>query len=182
MIELSDICIAFDKKPVFDHFSLSLPQGGTVCLMGESGRGKTTLLRLLAGLLRPDQGTVSGLEGKKVSMLFQEDRLLPQLSALENVALVSDQAAAQNWLKSMKIKKTAALPAELSGGMQRRVSLARAMAYGGDILLLDEPFKGLDEKLRHHVIGMIRDVFPLTVISTHDRHDAEEMGGTIIQL
>ena len=82
----------------------------------------------------------------------------------------------------MEIPDGSQLPREMSGGMQRRVALARAMAFGGDVLLLDEPFKGLDEALRERIAGCIKDVFPFTVLSVHDAQEAELMGARIIRL
>ena len=181
MIRFQDVSFSYPGKPVFTHMSLTLPDRGAAALMAPSGYGKTTLLRLLAGLEAPDGGTVTGAEGKKISFLFQEDRLLPWLTALENAALVSDEKRAAEWLRKMEIEDGNAYPREMSGGMQRRCALARAMAYGGEILLLDEPFKGLDEALRGRIAGRIRDVFPLTVLAVHDPEEARLMGAEIIR-
>ena len=96
--------------------------------------------------------------------------------------LASDETKARRWLKQMEIENAALYPKEMSGGMQRRVALARAMAYEGDILILDEPFKGLDEALRQRIAARIRDIAPLTLLSVHDKAEAEMMGARIIQL
>ena len=88
MIALEDVSFAYGQKPVLQAVSLRFPKSGAVCLFGASGCGKTTLLRLLSGLEKPDKGRLTGLEGKRTAMLFQEDRLLPWLSVLENVAVV----------------------------------------------------------------------------------------------
>ena len=182
MIRLSHIDAGYPDKKVFRDFSLTLPDTGAVALMAPSGFGKTTLLRLLAGLLKPEKGEITGLNFQKTAFLFQEDRLLPWLTADKNVALVSDSEKARFWLKQMEIQETQKFPHELSGGMQRRVALARALAFQGDLLLLDEPFKGLDEDLRARIAGRIRDQAKLTVLSIHDREEAELMGATILQL
>ena len=114
-------------------------------------------------------------------MVFQEDRLLPWRTALENVALVREgsEADARDLLSALGLSAEAdQIPAALSGGMQRRVALARALNFGGDVLLLDEPFKGLDAALCMEAIAVVRGRFPLTVIATHDRAEAEALGMT----
>jgi len=182
MIELSRVCAGYGDRTVFKDLNLSLPSSGRIALMGESGRGKTTLLRLLGGLMKPQSGTISGLEKKKTAFLFQEDRLLPWRSALENAALGGSREKAAHWLKQLEIENMNARPSALSGGMQRRVALARALAFEGDVLLMDEPFKGLDEELRSRVIGLIRDSAPLIIFTTHDEEEANEMKAEIIRL
>ena len=182
MISLSNVTAGYPGKIVLQNLSLSLPEQGAVAVMAPSGFGKTTLLRVLAGLLKPQSGMVSGLENKKISFLFQEDRLLPWLTAEKNVALVSDAEKARFWLHQMEITEPGQYPHAMSGGMQRRVALARAMAFGGDVLLLDEPLKGLDKALRARVAARIKDQFPLTLLSVHDQEEAELMGATILRL
>ena len=181
MIELKDLTVAYGDKPVLRGLDATLPDDGCVAVRGASGAGKTTLLRVLAGLVAPAAGSISGLSQRRVSMVFQEDRLLPWRTALENVALVRDGSSgeAMRLLDAMELSAEAGkLPVALSGGMQRRVALARALNFGGDMLLLDEPFKGLDEALRARVIAAVRGRFPLTVIATHDRAEAEALGMT----
>lgn len=181
MIELKHVTCAYGEKTPIRDLTLALPDAGVIAVFGASGSGKTTLLRLLAGRIQPASGTVEGLYGKRVSMVFQEDRLLPWRTALENVALVRDGSSgeAMRLLDAMELSAEAGkLPVALSGGMQRRVALARALNFGGDMLLLDEPFKGLDEALRARVIAAVRGRFPLTVIATHDRAEAEALGMT----
>ncbi len=182
MIRLSHVSVGYPDKKVLENLSLIFPDSGAVALMAPSGYGKTTLLRVLAGLKTIEAGELSGLENKKISFLFQEDRLLPWVSAEKNVELVSDSEKARHWLKQMEIPDARQLPHEMSGGMRRRVALARAMAFGGDVLLLDEPFKGLDEALRERVASHIRDVYPLTILSVHDSAEAELMGAKIVRL
>ena len=181
MIRFDDVTCAFGEKTPIANLTYTLPEQGVIGVFGPSGSGKTTFLRLLAGLIKPTAGTVSGTEGKRISMVFQEDRLLPWRTALENVTLVregsGEEAAAI--LKGLELEREAGrLPRELSGGMQRRLAIARALNYGGDILLLDEPFKGLDASLRERVAQQVRGSFPLIVIATHDRAEAEMLGMT----
>ncbi len=181
MIELKHVTCAYGEKTPVRNLTLTLSDAGVIGVFGASGSGKTTLLRLLAGRLQPTSGTVEGLCGKRVSMVFQEDRLLPWRTALENVALVRDGSSgdATRLLDAMELSAEAEkLPAALSGGMQRRVALARALNFGGDVLLLDEPFKGLDEALRARVIAAVRGRLPRTLIATHHRAEAEALGMT----
>ena len=182
MIRLTNVTAGYPGKTVLRGLSLTLPERGAVAVMAPSGFGKTTLLRVLAGLIKPESGTVNGLENKKIAFLFQEDRLLPWLTAERNVEIVSDKEKTLFWLHEMEIEDPGQYPHEMSGGMQRRAALARAMAFGGDVLLLDEPFKGLDEALRDRIASRIKDQFPLTVLSIHDQEEAELMGASILRL
>ena len=182
MIRLLSVTAGYPGKTVLRDLTLSLPEQGAVAVMAPSGYGKTTLLRVLAGLLKPQSGTISGLENKKIAFLFQEDRLLSWFNAEKNVKIVSDTEKAQFWLRAMEIDDPGQYPREMSGGMQRRVALARAMAFGGDVLLLDEPFKGLDDALRARIAAHIRDRFPLTMLSVHDQEEASLMGADILRL
>ncbi len=153
-----------------------LPKQGVAAVSGRSGAGKSTLLRVLAGLLSPVSGDIDpDFMALKKAVVFQEDRLLPWLSAEENVAIAREGGAceARRLLQDVGLSGFfSAYPDELSGGMKRRVALARAMHYGGGALILDEPFKGLDAALRERVCETVRGMFPLTVIATHDMDDA----------
>ena len=182
MIRLSHVYAGYPEKDVLRDLSLALPEKGAAALMAPSGFGKTTLLRVLAGLLPVRTGEISGLENKKIAFLFQEDRLLPWLTARKNVEIVSGPEAAAHWLAEMEISEPDQRPHDLSGGMQRRVALARALAFGGDLLLLDEPFKGLDEALRARIAARIKNAAPLTVLSVHDPAEAALMDAEVIRL
>ena len=188
-IQMINVSVCYGEKEVLSGISLILPENGTIALFGPSGSGKTTLLRVLAGLECPTAGRVEGLSGKRVTMVFQEDRLLPWYTAYENVLLALPNAmpdrerAARDWLSRMELADAAdQLPAELSGGMRRRVALARALAYGGDILLLDEPFNGLDDALRSRVAAHMKNAVPLMVLVTHDEQEAALLGAQTISL
>ncbi len=183
-ITLDRISKSYDGKEVIKNLSLTLPERGIFCLLGASGIGKTTLLRLLAGLETPDSGSIAGISGKKISMVFQNDRLLPGSTAFENIAAVSSPEAANLWLERFELSEASGKkPGKLSGGMCRRVALARALAFGGDVLLLDEPFKGFDSELKTRVIPYIIDFAKnaLVVLVTHDEQDAE-IAGTVYKL
>lgn len=178
---------AFGDKIILRDFTLALPKSGIVALMGPSGNGKTTLLRLIAGLIKPDSGIVTA-EYKRLSVVFQEDRLLSGVTAKGNILAVLErdqEALVQTWLDHMGLSgEEHLLPAEMSGGMRRRLAIARAMAYGGDLLLLDEPFAGLDETTRVQIYPHIfrRDPNRLTILVTHDRQEAERLADRVLVL
>ncbi|MBE6807129.1 MAG: ABC transporter ATP-binding protein [Ruminococcaceae bacterium] len=184
-MRLNDVSFAYDALPVCDRVSFLLPENGVTCLWGPSGCGKTTLLRLLAGLEKPTAGAVEGVE--RVSMVFQEDRLLPWLTALENVTVTgATEADARAVLTTLGLceEEMVALPRHLSGGQQRRVALARALAAESDLLLLDEPFNGLDEDTWQNVVPLIAayaETRPVVLV-THIRPQAESLGAWMVPL
>ena len=171
MIRLDDVSVRFGEKRVLEHFSLALPHAGVLGLSGPSGCGKTTLARVLAGLVPPDSGNISGIAPGEAALLFQEDRLLPWLTALGNVAAVCDKSRARKWLSAVGLEPEAdTRPESLSGGMRRRVALARALAYPSRLLILDEPFTGVDAPLRGRLYPLIRaaaEEKPVVLISHH---------------
>ncbi len=169
MIIFKNVTKSFDGKKVLENFSATLPEQGIVLITGPSGSGKTTLSRLILGLSQPDSGEVI-LKADKISVVFQEDRLVPSLSALENVALVSNTASAAKRLQSLSLGDSLTLlPAQLSGGMKRRVAVARALEFGGEVLLLDEAFSGLEDALAKEILDKICDEYKdrLIVAITH---------------
>lgn len=182
MIALRRVTLGYPGREVLQIQSLTLPDQGVIALMGPSGYGKTTLLRTLAGLTPPLSGQITGLENRRIAFLFQEDRLLPWLTARQNVALAGSEEQADQWLKQMEIDNPLLYPREMSGGMQRRVALARALTRGGDVLLLDEPFKGLDAALRERIAQRIRAAAPLILLSIHDGEEAGLMGAKILRI
>lgn len=190
-LEIKNASIKFQEKTVLDNFSLEFPPSGTVCLFGPSGCGKTTLLNCIAGLLKPDSGEILGTKHRKISYVFQEDRLLPWITAWENVAAVLRGGAAQNaalakkWLERVGLPGEADKhPGELSGGMRQRVSIARALAYGGDLYLLDEPFHALDEKSKSDMMNLFQreTASALKILVTHDPKEAEALADIIYVL
>jgi ABC-type nitrate/sulfonate/bicarbonate transport system ATPase subunit len=181
-LEIKNAEKRFDGQTVLRNFSLKLPQIGTVCFFGPSGCGKTTLLNCIAGLETLDSGEIVGTKNHRISYLFQEDRLLPWVSASENVAVVLRGSASQNaaaaceWLERVGLSgEENKRPKELSGGMRQRVAIARALAYGGDLYLLDEPFHALDEKAKADIIALFNEQTPqaLKILVTHDAREAE---------
>lgn len=123
------------------------PEGKTTCIRGRSGCGKTTLIRLLLGLDIPDKGKIEGISDRKISAVFQEDRLCENLSAASNIRLVCTETISDRELeeayKAVALQKPVR---ELSGGMRRRVSILRALLADSDCVIMDEPLRGLDEK------------------------------------
>lgn len=174
-ITCENISKAFGAKQVLKDFSVSF-ETGISCLFGPSGIGKTTLLRILAGLETPDSGEIKGLDDKKISYVFQEDRLLPWLTALENVAIFHGESEARFWLGALDMQDALNLyPRELSGGMKRRVALARALALPYDLILLDEPGRGLNQGLKEKLYEFIREKSEgkIAVLVTHERDESE---------
>lgn len=187
-IEISNAVKKFGAKTVLDRFSLKLPQCGTVCLFGPSGCGKTTLLKCIAGLEKLNSGTITGTEGHRISFLFQEDRLLPWSTAEENVSVVlsgeksESKGEAKKWLELVGLKYAAALyPPQMSGGMRQRTSAARALAYGGEIFMLDEPFQKLDMKNKLNLIKLFKKYTEkkTTLLVTHDMNEAKGLSDII---
>ncbi len=171
MIEIKDLSVRLGTKQVFDRFSMTMPDSGVVLVSGESGIGKTTLLRILSGLQKPDSGIVTGLADRKISFVFQEPRLLEFLSAFQNVAIVSDTEEARRLLSALNLETEINQKAgALSGGQKQRVSIARAFAFSNDMVLLDEPFSGLDEQNKKRVAELISSA-RLAVVVTHEPSD-----------
>ena len=184
MITLEHVKKSFGDRPVLSDVNLHIAPGERVCFFGPSGCGKTTLLRILCGLEKPDAGAVQ-VQAKRLSCHFQEDRLLPWYTARENLALVMGAEAADAWLQRVQLPDAGGLyPDELSGGMRRRVSLARALGHDSQLLLLDEPLRELDDKTSDAMLRLIdTSVGDRTLILvTHDMRQAEALGCRIIHL
>lgn len=171
MIILQDLTLRYGEKLVLDRFSLEIPDRGLTALSGPSGCGKTTLLRVLAGLAVPESGTVSGVDPARTAFLFQEDRLLPWRTAAQHITDVlpkGRKGEAGRWLAFAELEGEGdAYPAALSGGMARRLALARCAALGGDLLLLDEPFSGVDSKRTARMLDRLRALGAPAVLATH---------------
>lgn len=190
-LEINHLTKLYNGKTVLDQFSVQLPSSGTVCLFGPSGCGKTTLLNCIAGLEPFDSGEILGTGNLKISYLFQEDRLLPWISARDNVAAVLVGSArynaeqAKNWLQLVGLADAEnRMPAELSGGMRRRVAIARALAFGGDLFLMDEPFQALDAECKEEMIALLEEktADALKIIVTHDFQEAQMLADVIYVL
>lgn len=192
-LKIKNICKSFDKRKIFENFSLELPDRGVFLLSGESGVGKTTLLRMISGLDTKFSGEISGGGVKNCSIAFQEYRLFPELSALDNVILANyDKKTAENEKEAKEMLISLGFneddlnlhPAELSGGMKQRVSLARAFLRKAPILLLDEPTKELDEENAKKALSRIKSEAEqrLVLAVSHRQEDAELLGAEIIKI
>ena len=185
-MKIEHLCKSFDGKAVLEDVSLTLEPGAAVCLMAPSGRGKTTLLRCIAGLEKPDGGQIIG-RPERIGYVFQEDRLCDGFSAVDNIRLVTGRAVSEGdirrHLAELGLAGSLDQPVrELSGGMRRRVVISRAVCFGADLLLLDEPFKGLDDEARQQTADYIlrhRGAAAILCV-THDREDAAALGGADI--
>jgi len=186
-MNLLSVSFTFEKKQVLRDFSLELPDKGIVVIMGRSGCGKTTLLRLIAGLEQPKSGQILNT-AKKPAFLFQEDRLLPQLTVWQNLMLIQPLGGTQEVtrrLQQMGLSEEAeSYPDQLSGGMKRRVALARALCYEGDVLILDEPLKGLSPEHRRQLwpILMAEGEKRLVLWVSHDNEEAASVADRVIHL
>ncbi|MBE6932706.1 MAG: ABC transporter ATP-binding protein [Ruminococcaceae bacterium] len=186
MVELHEIAVRFGDKTVLDRLSFHVPRGSHIAIMGPSGVGKSTLLYVIAGLRKPDSGQCR-VNTRRCAMLFQQPRLLPWLTSAENVnCVLSDTKAtlpkAEEWLRRLGMEADAGkYPAELSGGMQQRVALARALAFEGELILLDEPFQGLDEATKAGATALCRRELAdrTTILVTHDRAEARALADRI---
>ena len=178
MIGLNNVSFWYGEKQVLDHLNLTVPEEGITALTGPSGIGKTTVLRLLAGLEQPASGEVVGLRRGEAAVLFQENRLLPWRTVLQNLTDVLPRerhGEAVQWLALAELNgEEGSYPDSLSGGMCRRLALVRALACarGKRLLLLDEPFTGIDEARRLRLMeGICGLNLPVLMIT----HGAEEV-------
>lgn len=187
-IKVNHLCKSFDGKAVLDDLSIVFPQGKVTCVMGDSGCGKTTLLNILLGFCKPDSGNVKGLPDR-IGVVFQEDRLCEDFNAISNVRLAagdvhSDQEIIHLFEElGLSIDVNQKVKA-FSGGMKRRVAMARALLFDCDLLVFDEAFKGLDGDTKRMVIDCVkRHANGRTIISvTHDQWEADTFGEQIIRL
>lgn len=181
MIFVENLSKSFGKHSVLQKLSFSVAPGERVLISAPSGGGKTTLLRILCGLDSADSGVVWGILPESVSYQFQEPRLFPQLTALENVTCVhsdpqSAKEIAETWLKKLGLSDALQkYPHELSGGMKQRVALARALSVDRPILFLDEPFTALDSELKDSIRKTVLDACEgkTLFLVSHDPKDGE---------
>lgn len=169
VIEARNITVRYGEKLVLDHFTFSVPEMGLTFLSGPSGRGKTTLLRVLAGLTVPEGGEVS-LPGR-AAILFQEDRLFPWRTARQQVSDVlpkGETGRAAEFLALTELTEAADLrPGQLSGGMARRLALARTLALDWAVYLLDEPFAGVDLARAERILIRLRSLDRPVLLTGH---------------
>jgi len=175
MIDFDRVCFSYGDREVFSGLTFHVAPGERVAIRGESGCGKTTLLRLLMGLERPQSGTVT-VRAERLSALFQEDRLLPYLTVAQNCALfASDRSMVRPMLRELGLEEAAELlPSALSGGMARRTALARMLCRDAALYLLDEPFNGLDEENAARAASLVNRITSgkTLVVVTHHGQEA----------
>lgn len=186
MIECTNLSKRFGDKVILSGWSHTFPETGIVAVTGPSGRGKTTLLRMIAGLDKDYEGQIRLSGVGSMSMVFQENRLLPTLTALQNVDLVSkDTGKAEKILSRLGLSDDlGTYPGELSGGMKRRVAFARAFAKDADLYILDEPFVSVDEDTKKELLDIVREAGAksLVLLVTHDEQDITDLGAERVLL
>lgn len=172
-LRITGATVRFGDKTVLDNFSLTLPLEGITALSAPSGSGKTTLMRVIAGLQSGEAGTVDGPAPRDIAVLFQEDRLLPWRTVEEHITDVLPprrRQEADRWLDLAELTgEEKAFPSALSGGMCRRLALARTLALGGELYLLDEPFNGVDPPRISRMLSRIRALGVPVLLASHDR-------------
>lgn len=181
MITIDRLTLSYGRQQVLKDCSLRVETGSRVALMGPSGCGKTSLINVIAGLLTPDSGKVS-VNGK-VSYVFQEPALFPWLTAVDNINVVLSDGPetlprAEQLLEAVGLSDCRdKYPHQLSGGQKQRIAICRALAYGGDILLLDEPLKGLDADTRDQVSALLLQEWTgkTLLLVTHDPSEAQSL-------
>jgi len=192
---ISNISKNFDDLEVLKNLTMQEEENRIICILGPSGAGKTTLLNIISGVINADQGEISGFTGRNISYLFQEHRLLPWKTVAQNIDFVlKDKLNREERLKAVSryldmVELTAFssyYPSKLSGGMKQRAAIARAFAYPADILLMDEPFKGLDMQLKMALMESFVKLWVLDRRSvffvTHDIQEAVLIGHVVYVL
>lgn len=188
-IILQGISKSFSDLNVLSDLTVKMTYAEITCIMGPSGSGKTTLLNLLLGLSKPDCGSIHGLDGKPLAAVFQEDRLCEQFDAIENVKLASSNKLSNQRImeefQKVRLTDYENKPVnQLSGGMKRRVAIIRAILADTEILIMDEPIKGLDAELKQVVLKYIKNATKgkTVIMVTHDLEEAQILGANIIEM
>ena len=188
-LHIHHVSKTFGTEHVLNNVTLSLSSGNIYCFMAPSGSGKTTLFRIFMGLETPDSGEICGLEGKRISAVFQENRLLEGFNAIQNLQFVTGRRYSVSELTQVL---TRLLPEdslqkpvhEFSGGMKRRLAIIRALLVPFDILIMDEPFTGLDAASKENAASLICEYASekLILFSTHHTEEAALLSAEIISL
>ncbi|MDY4560214.1 MAG: ATP-binding cassette domain-containing protein [Peptostreptococcus porci] len=189
MIIFKDISKSYGNKIVLKNFNIDIREGQTTFMLGKSGSGKTTFSKIVLGLEKIDTGEISGLDGKKISVVFQEDRLMENMTIGSNFKMTVDSHINRKQIveKMEKIGLFQPLEtkiSELSGGMKRRISILRAFLIEFDLIVMDEPFRGLDEETKEIVMNfVIQNIKGKTaIIITHNKDEVEYFAEKIQEL
>ena len=183
-MKITNLSKKFASKVIFDNDTFEFPDGKVTYLIGESGIGKTTLLRIIAGLDKEFSGEITSISNK-ISYVFQEPRLFPNLNVEENISLVAEDScySVKEILSLMELENEQnSLPSSLSGGMKMRIALARAIYNDGDIFLMDEPFSALDDELKARLLPKVFDYLKgkTIIIVSHNLDEANKFADKII--
>ena len=188
-IKVCDLVKSYDGKKVLGNINLTFDSSLPTCIMAPSGRGKTTLISVILGLVRPDGGKVEISGGDKFSAVFQEDRLAEELSAVMNLAITKkepDRDEILSFLQGFGLEKEECMRqvSRLSGGQKRRVAIARALYADSQRIIMDEPFKGLDNETKMNVINRVKNKLcgRLLILVSHDESDAAALGAKVMNL
>ncbi len=188
-IKLIQIYKSYKGIPVLEDVNMTFRSGKITCIMGPSGIGKTSLINILMGLTKADKGKVEGIEGRRISAVFQEDALIDHWDAVKNIQLVCEPGLSNEAIKEefahlgLRDYNNKAV-SQLSGGMSRRVAILRALMADGELIIMDEPFTALDEETKRIVIDYIKDKSKgkTVLIITHDKEDVESLGADRVML
>ncbi len=183
-IILKDIAKSYDGQTVLKNFNWTIEENKFNFIMGESGIGKTTLINILMGIVKPDSGEIIGIEGKKISVVFQENRLLEDFDPATNLKLVGNKDTRDEEIVSLLIElglgdSLKKKVSQLSGGMKRRLAIGRALIARADVVIMDEPFKELDKDLYLKTIHLVKEKLKnkTVIIVTHREEECEIFGG-----
>lgn len=184
MIKIKNLFFSYGEHIIFENLNLEINNGERIALSGVSGKGKTTLLRLILGLEKAKKGEIL-TENAKISAVFQEDRLLTFKTVIENLALFTDETTAHTSLEKLGLSDAINLyPDELSGGMARRVAIARALSVDADVYILDEAFTGLDNENKEIAAEFINEKTKgkIIICVSHSTEDAELLGARVVDI
>lgn len=184
LLKIDGLTKKFDGETVINDLTYSIEGKFFLTILGSSGCGKTTLLRILSGVLKPDGGTVH-LSCERLAFVFQDDRLIPWITARENIKIVSPGCDVNGYLRLVGLEDHGGkYPSQMSGGMKRRLNIARAIAFEPDLILMDEPFNSLDVVMKDHLLEEIKEIWherKLSIVMvTHDPREAARLSTEIM--